>query len=250
MKLMGPRAFVRKGARRTAGLIRWTQRLTAWETRRFDRKLGIDTSGWIEPTTLTVPAGDATAGIVYAGTQPRLARWWLSALPRHPEAFTFIDMGSGKGRVLVFAAQHGFGRVIGVEFAVELHDVALVNARILAEREITIEPVLGDAGAFEFPDASLVVHFNNPFHESVMERVIANLTGSYERTPRPLVVLYQQMTVEHPAHRTRNLELLDAVPFLSGRTLASPTGAIDRRVLAPFTVRVYESTEARRSSSA
>jgi hypothetical protein len=238
-----PREFIRKVVRRGAGVVRWEQRLNAWETRRLDRRLGIETGGWIEPTSLTVPAGDAAAGIVYAGTQPRLARWWLTAVPPHPERFTFIDMGSGKGRVLVFAAQHGFRRALGVEFAQELHEVAVENARTLRDRGIVIEPLLGDAAAFEFPDGPLVVHFNNPFHEPIMERVLANLTATHERDPRPIVVLYQQMTVEHPAHRTRNLALLDRVPFLTGRTLAPPPGAIDRRMLAPFTVRVYESPE-------
>ena len=123
---------------------------TLWEAERFDRRLGIDTAGRLEPTELTIAAGEPSQGITYLGTQPRLARWWLAALPPEPERFTFIDMGSGKGRVLVFAVQHGFRRSVGVEFAQELHDVAVENARILGDRGIAIEPVLGDAGAFEF----------------------------------------------------------------------------------------------------
>jgi hypothetical protein len=47
---------------------------------------------------------------------------------------------------------------------------------------------------------------------------------------------------------TSNLALLDAVPFLAGHTLTPPTGAIDRRLLAPFTVRIYESAEVHRPS--
>lgn len=231
-------------------MVRWEQRLIFWEAERFDKRLGIDTAGRLEPTELTVAAGEPSLGITYLGTQPRLAQWWLSALPPGPERFTFVDMGSGKGRVLVFAVQHGFRRAVGVEFAQELHDVAADNARILAERGIVIEPVLGDAGAFEFPNDPLVVHFNNPFHEPVMERVIANLTVSYETRPRPVVVVYQQMTVEQPEHDTTNLTLLDRIPFLTGRTLGPPDGAIDRRVLVPFTVRVYESPEVDHSSQA
>jgi len=174
-------------------------------------------------------------------------RWWLTAVPSDPERFTFIDMGSGKARAPVFAAQHCFRRAIGVEFAQELHDVAAENARILRDRGIAIEPVLGDAGAVEFPDEPLVVYFNNPFHESVMERVIANLASSYAAKPRPVVLVYQQMTIEMPDHDTGNLALLDRVPFLVGRTLDHPRGAVDRRFLAPFTVRVYESPEVDRS---
>jgi SAM-dependent methyltransferase len=241
---VGPRTFLRKALRRIKATIRWEQRLHARESRRFDSRLGIDTAGRLEPTDLTVAEGDAAQGITYLGTQPRLARWWLAALPGDVQAFTFIDMGSGKGRVLALAAEHGYGRVVGVEFVEELHDVAVENARALARRNLRIEPELGDAGVFEFPDDPLVVHFNNPFHDPVMERVIANLTSSYERLPRPIVVVYQQMTVEQPEHATGNIALLDRVPFLTGRTLSRPTSPIDRRALAPFTVRIYESPEA------
>jgi SAM-dependent methyltransferase len=203
----------------------------------------MDTSGRLEPEALTIAEGDPTTGVTYAGTHPRLARWWLQAVPRDPEHFTFVDMGSGKGRVLLFAAQHGFSRVIGVEFAEELHLRALENAHAAEGHGPAFEPVLGDAGAFEFPLEPLVVHFNNPFLEPVMVRVLANLTRSYESKPRPVVVVYQQMTVEGPRHRTRNLELLEGVPFLRGGTLAKQ-GWLDRRMLRPFTVRVFRSPEA------
>jgi hypothetical protein len=224
-------------------MLAW--RLHARDSARFDRKRGVDTSGVARVTELTVREGDVASGHEYVGTQPRLARWWLSALPDDPSSFTFVDMGSGKGRVLVQAAEQGFARLVGIEFARELHESALANAEAVRSRGLVLEPLLGDAGAFEFPDEPLVVHFNNPFGESVMERVVANLTRSYERAPRPIVVVYQQLVEEN--NPTRNLELLDKVPFLSGRNLLLPTRIPDRWVLDPFMVRVYESPEIARS---
>jgi hypothetical protein len=152
-------------------------------------------------------------------------------------------MGSGKGRVLLFAAEAGFGRSIGVEFAEELHAVAVENARAAERQALSIEPILGDATTYEFPEEPLVVHFNNPFTERVMAPVLGNLASSYARRPRPIVALYQQMRHEQPGHDTRNLELLDGVAFLRGRELEPPRGFIDRRVVAPFVVRIYESAE-------
>lgn len=233
-----------KALRRLKGMIRWETRLNDFEARRFDRKLGVDTGGWIEPADLTVPSGDVDTGFTYAGTQARLLRWCFGAVPSNRASFTFVDMGSGKGRVLLYAAQAGFRRALGVEFAAELHSVALANAEIAKERGLVIEPVLGDAGAFELPDEPIVVYFNNPFAEPVMERVIANLEASYEKRPRPVVVVYQQMLEEWPRwQQTKNLELLDGVSFLTGRTLAPPSGVIDRRLLRPFIARAYESPE-------
>lgn len=235
--------LARKAVNRARSTVRWKQRLSDWDAARFDRRLGVDTGGRLVPTDATVRTGDASLGIIYEGTQPRMARWWLTRLPRNRAEFTFVDMGSGKGRVLLFALEVGFRRAVGVEFAEELHAVAANNARIARERGLPIEPLLGDAGAFEFPDEPLVVHFNNPFHDPVMVRVIENLTRSHEQRPRPVVVVYHQLTVEDPGDETGNLALLDEVPFLKGRTLEPPAGTIDRRFLAPFTARVYESPE-------
>ena len=76
-----------------------------------------------------------------------------------------------------------------------------------------------------------------------MAPVLANLSASYATTPRPIVAVYQQMRDEQPGHDTRNFELLDAVPFLHGHELAPPRSFVDRRVVRPFVVRIYESPE-------
>ncbi len=41
----------------------------------------------------------------------------------------FVDIGSGKGRVLIAAAEHPFLQVAGVEYSKELHEAALNNIR-------------------------------------------------------------------------------------------------------------------------
>lgn len=220
------------------------RRLVSWENRRFDARAGIDVGGVAEPAELTIRAGDPSTGFTYVATPVRLARFWLRELPGDPTTFTFVDMGSGKGRVLALAAAHGFGSVIGVEFAQELHDAAVANAARARERGLAFEPRLGDAAAFAFPGGPLVVHFNNPFAEPVLREVVANLARAYESQRPPIVVVYQQLTVEDEQHATTNLRILDDVPFLTGRTLV-PRTLLDRRLLADFTVRVLASSEAR-----
>jgi hypothetical protein len=44
-----------------------------------------------------------------------------------PRNFTFIDFGSGKGRVLLIAAGLPFKAVVGIEFSRELHEIAVQN---------------------------------------------------------------------------------------------------------------------------
>ena len=85
-----PKVVARKALGRIEATIRWERRLNDWEERRFDRRYGVDTGGRLEPTELTVASGDAAEGITYLGTQPRLARWWMTALPPDHGRFTFI----------------------------------------------------------------------------------------------------------------------------------------------------------------
>ena len=217
---------------------------------RFDRKAGVETEGHAALSDLTIGDASRTEGFLYVPTPPQLARAWLDALegPLHP--FTLVDMGSGRGRVLLIASEKPFRRVIGVEFAVELHEAALENIRRFPNARMRckdVTSVLKDAAAFSFPTDPLVVYFNNPFSEVVMTKVVRNLATTYEEQPRPIVVVYQQLVVEAPEHSTDNLRLLDRQPFLEGRTIRFSRR--DQRALEPFLVRMYSSPEARSRSS-
>ncbi|WP_301089671.1 class I SAM-dependent methyltransferase [Sphingomonas sp.] len=71
-----------------------------------------------------------------------------------PARYSFVDYGSGKGRVVMIAAARGFQRAIGVEFAPELHDIALANGRRFTSAggsSTRCEFILGDAGSYDPP---------------------------------------------------------------------------------------------------
>jgi predicted RNA methylase len=51
----------------------------------------------------------------------------LNSLQLQWEDFAFIDLGSGKGRTLLLAAEYPFERVIGVEYCPQLNEVARSN---------------------------------------------------------------------------------------------------------------------------
>jgi SAM-dependent methyltransferase len=108
--------------------------------------------------------------------------------------FTFIDLGSGKGRVLLMAADYPFKRIVGVEFIPELHRAAQENiARFASDRQQCrqIETLCMDARDFQFPPESLVVYLFNPFSESTFAQVLENLRRSVEQSPRPVYIAYR-----------------------------------------------------------
>ncbi len=113
--------------------------------------------------------------------------------------FTFIDLGSGKGRALLMAVPYGFKRIIGVEFMLEWHQTAEANIRKFAESHHGCPPMESlcmDARDFEFPEEPTVVYLFNPFPEPVLARVLERLRESLRRKPRPVFVAYRYLEFE------------------------------------------------------
>ena len=221
------------------------RRADARENERFDRSVGIEASGKMFPSEMTIVAGEHENGILYVGEPIRATRWWLDELPDRLDGFTFIDMGSGKGRPLFAAAEagKGFERIVGVEYARELHEAALANIdRFGGERRAEIVSVCADARSYEFPLGPLVVHWANPFTEDVMVDVIINLVASYQRRPRPIFAIYYQHW--HERNATANVELLSDVPVFSRHRTLQPSGVSGRARLAMHRVDMFESAEA------
>jgi len=111
------------------------------------------------------------------------------------EKFTFIDLGSGKGRALLLAAEYPFAAVAGVEVQPELHAIAMENIARLRQQERKlpcprIESICADAREYEFPATSILLYLFNPFPDYVLGEVLKNMAASYRRAPRPMYVVY------------------------------------------------------------
>ena len=101
----------------------------------------------------------------YQPTDPALFREMMSALPIQFDKFTFIDIGSGKGRTLLMASEYPFQKIIGVELLPELHQVAQENLRLYqseSQKCFALESVCGNATTFPFPAEPLVLYLFNP----------------------------------------------------------------------------------------
>jgi SAM-dependent methyltransferase len=151
----------------------------------FDLRYGTDTSG-LEPLwKLKVTSRNAVFGHSYDPTTEEELASAIRFLGEDPRAFTFVDLGCGKGRTLLVASKLGFKHVIGVEFARELVEIARTN---LAKMGISNASVIhADATEFSFPEGELVIYLFNPFTEEVMRKVVANLRNS---PAKKLYVIY------------------------------------------------------------
>jgi hypothetical protein len=150
----------------------------------------------VDTTSATVGWRNRLLGTFYSPyqpTEPALFHEMLAALNIDFANFTFIDLGSGKGRTLLMASDYPFRRIIGVELLPELDRVAqqnLLNYQSESQRCRQIETRCGDACEFQFPAEPTVFYLFNPFPPSGLSRVIGNLERSLVENPRAVFVLY------------------------------------------------------------
>lgn len=159
----------------------------------FDRKHGVETSGPVSAFKLDIPDGEVKGIHHYEPTPAPAIRAMLKAVPIQHEQFTFVDYGSGKGRVLLLAADYPYKKIIGVEFSRNLHEVAVRNLGIWkspSQRCFQVESVCEDARQFVLPDGPIVLFFFTPFRSPVSDQVIANIRESLAARPRPIRIIH------------------------------------------------------------
>jgi len=168
-----------------------------YEAHPFDLRHGVDTSGFVGgPNLRTGHRHDAYA-TAYWGVSPSrardlLAKWQESAV-RPLEEYSFIDIGCGKGRMLLIASELPFRRVIGVEFHHDLAATALRNAgkwALTGLARCPIEVICQDATELTLPDGPCVVFLYNPFGGPVLEALLSRFDEHFGERWGDLDVLY------------------------------------------------------------
>jgi hypothetical protein len=187
----------------------------------YDFEHGVDTT-WAT-VSLGTRLRELASGAQYQASEPDLFHRILQTLPVQPDDFTFIDLGSGKGRTLLMASDYPFHRIIGVELLPELNQIAQRNvAAYFSERQrcFKIESFADDAKKFEFPDEPLVLYLFNPFPGYVLQTVLNNLRESFKAQPREIYVIYHNLVHEDvfrsqswlkELHRTHQFAIYQAI---------------------------------------
>jgi len=157
----------------------------------------------VDTTSATVGWRDRLLGLLhspYQPTEPALFHEMMSKLEIDFARFVFIDIGSGKGRALLMAADYPFRRIVGVELLPELHRIAQENIekyKNTSQKCFAVESVCGDARDFVFPPEPMVIYLFNPLPETGLIKLLTKLEGSLDQNPRPVFVLYHSPLLEH-----------------------------------------------------
>ncbi len=159
----------------------------------FDAEWGTDTSAEITMANLEFPAKLARECCHYQASGPHALNEVMALASIDPATHTFIDIGSGKGRVVLCASAVPFRRSIGVEYSAKLDGIARRNRDIFTARggaKVTPEFWCGDAADYALPPGPLFLYLYNPFYPAIMEPFLDRCEEAAAAGIRPITLAY------------------------------------------------------------
>lgn len=170
----------------------------------------------VNTTSGAVGWRDRLLGVFYSAyqpTEPGPFHEMLQALKVNAELdfgnFTFLDLGSGKGRTLLMASDYPFLRIVGVELLPALNEIARENLSVYksdTQKCFALEAICADGTTFPIPIGPVVIFLFNPFPATALQKAAVNMIQSFHAHPRPMYVLYhnpehEKILLEFPEFR-------------------------------------------------
>jgi SAM-dependent methyltransferase len=188
----------------------------------FDLRHGVDTSGLLYADRLLSGHAHDQHSEGYYATAPSLFRGvlarWQETLPAAGltiEDYTLLDLGCGKGRVLLIAAEFPFRAVLGVELHPGLARIARRNVRrwLRADRSCRNVTVLtGDALDVPLPDGPpdcpTVLFVFNAFSAEIVRALMRRLHAAAQHRTAPIDLLYIHPDQDSIVRNTPGVEVL------------------------------------------
>jgi len=228
----------------------------------FDRRHGVDTGGLIYADALVTGHKHDSESAGYYATAPSLfyraiQRWsdTLESSGYSAGDYMLVDIGCGKGRVVMMASDCGFHAVVGVELNPGLAKIARKNLRAWASMQTRmrltracseLRVVNGDALSFPLPDGPVVLFFFNSFERAMVRLWLERLVHTAASRSAPIDLIYV-----HPEHRelfqqTTGMKLLvDEVMAFSEEDAAADVFGVNFDRYAIYRICRAESTGSR-----
>lgn len=196
------------------------------DAHEFDKRFGTETATSVPRWKIhDVSSPNRLHATNYVPSRENDVLMLFRMLPIDPGEFTCIDFGSGKGKVLLLAAEFGFRKAVGVEFSPSLHAVAAANVdryKQATNRDCEIECICQDAAEYPIPEGNLVIFLFGPFHEPVFMEVVKKLRQSLEVHDRPVYLINFGSPL---AKAIEKIDFLKPLPGEAGRWVYSNAGA-------------------------
>src|SRR6185312_2242648 len=170
---------------------------------RGEKKYHIHTTGEDELQSLKDIGIDVSHDSIYMPVNYFILERLMREIVKYDQTKTMLDLGCGKGRVMIVAAAFGFERISGIDISKEFcNDAARATAaynQINPHVQFTI--ITGDAQFYDIPEEICNIFLFNPFDALIMTGVVSNILKSQQGHPRTIRVLYA-----NPQHKSVFLE--------------------------------------------
>ena len=179
----------------------------------FDFKFNTDTFSWVQVNELDVNDKKKEHAVLYQATRVLPLRQLFEKLNISKES-TLVDIGCGKGRVLLVASEFGFEDVRGIEFSPSLCEIAkknIIKFKNKTGRTSSFRVVISDAAQYQFEDDEDVFFLYNPFDEVILNKVLQNISASLNRCNRKVQIIYANAV--HKSQIEKHLNVVKARNF-------------------------------------
>lgn len=116
--------------------------------------------------------------VSYDPTPRFCVNWAINALEIDPSNYCFVDIGSGRGRVVMTAADYPFQNIIGYELDPHLVEQTRENVSALAGIDARLQRIdvhCENAAAAALPEGPTVFYLFNPFDAVVTQTFLEHL---------------------------------------------------------------------------
>jgi len=142
----------------------------------WDMKYSIKTRGYLQTHELKSHSASLVNARPYQGCRYRDLQKTFKHLPKswNKESSNFIDLGSGKGRVMYMAIKHGFKNVIGMDLCSELCHQAKSNLENFSEQTTILNSDVLDIDVSLYGKDPIFFLYNS-FDSLVVNTLLAKL---------------------------------------------------------------------------
>jgi SAM-dependent methyltransferase len=197
----------------------------------FDTRHGTRTAGIIALGSLRISSKRKSYGTHYVATPKYEFNKVIAHLDIDAKKYCFVDFGCGMGRVLLYAMDYKFSRVIGVEFSKYLADIARSNVSNWSRKYSgEVQIITGDAVEFVIPNEPCVLWFFNPFLETVTGEILSKIYHAYKSGNDQIIIIWYNVTP--------NAEPIFQAPWLE--VLAGETACVTSKDKTPSLMRMAE----------
>lgn len=161
---------------------------------RFDK---FDLKYKVETNTSVAPSRDSKLEAfndaeLYWPTREKPFDSMITKIHEDYSNFSFIDVGCGKGRVMIMAAKFPFKTIHGIELSNDLARKCEYNLTLIQQQfpNVTFNVHNVNALNFQLPIENLFLYLFDPFGRDTLKAFLNNLKLSAQQSKKRVIVLY------------------------------------------------------------